>query len=247
MFKKTPMFQKTIIATVFVAATSLMPITASWATDRSNYAKMTPEALAEYLVFQSGSYDLEQYTQDKNYGRDRLIQDDIQKICSQVALSGKAIDANTAAKVNALAKASLMYPSSKMFDWPLSKTYSAGDLKLGDWKKGRDIAWSGFGWRTAHAPDNHTANTPAGGNCYNCHALATDRTGGTLGPSLTGYGKMRGNSPEVLKYTYETIYNAHVTYACTSMPRLGAKGVIDQQSIADVMAYLLDPASPVNK
>jgi len=58
---------------------------------------------------------------------------------------------------------------------------------------------------------------------------------------------MRGTSPEILKYTYEVIYNAHAVYPCTSMPRIGAKGVIDQQAIADVMAYLLDPKSPVNK
>jgi sulfur-oxidizing protein SoxX len=43
------------------------------------------------------------------------------------------------------------------------------------------------------------------------------------------------------------IYNAHVYFTCTNMPRMGANGVLTQQQIADVMAYLFDPASPVNK
>jgi sulfur-oxidizing protein SoxX len=31
------------------------------------------------------------------------------------------------------------------------------------------------------------------------------------------------------------------------MPRFGYHGVLTQQQISDVMAYLLDPASPVNQ
>jgi len=31
------------------------------------------------------------------------------------------------------------------------------------------------------------------------------------------------------------------------MPRIGAKGVLTQQQIADVMAYLFDPESPINE
>lgn len=199
---------------------------------KPDYTKMKPQELAEYLVFQSGSYDLAQPTQEGTTGKDRLTQDELQKICTQVARSGKEIDDKTAERVNKMSMATIKYPE--------------GGIKLGDWRKGRDIAWSGFGFRTAHNVDDHSRGQP-GGNCYNCHQLATDRTGGTIGPSLTGYGKIRGASPEMLKYTYEVIYNPHAYFACTQMPRSGAKGLLTQQQILDVMAYLFDPESPVNK
>jgi sulfur-oxidizing protein SoxX len=198
-----------------------------------DYASMSPQALAEYLVFESNSYDLKQPTQAGPTGRERRVQDETMKICSEAARTGKDLDARTADRIREIAQASIKYPE--------------GGIKLGDWKVGRELAWSGFGFRTAHNPDKHEPGRAPGANCYNCHALAEDRTGGTLGPSLTGYGKLRGNSPEVLKYTYDVIYNAHVYFACTSMPRMGANGILTQQQIADVMAYLFDPASPVNK
>lgn len=242
------MFKNTPIAAVIAASASFALFAVGCATPadkaakdakssqaqatKPDYTKMNPVELAEYMVFQSGSYDLAQPTQEGTTGRDRLVQDEIQKICTEVARSGKPIDNKTAEKVVALAKATIKYPE--------------GGIKLGDWKKGRDIAWSGFGFRTAHRVDDHSRRAP-GGACYNCHQLATDRTGGNLGPSLTGYGKIRGTSPEMLKYTYEVIYNPHSYFACTNMPRMGAKGVLTQQQILDVMAYLFDPASPVNK
>jgi L-cysteine S-thiosulfotransferase len=198
-----------------------------------DYASMSPQALAEYLVFESNSYDLKQPTQEGTTGRERLVQDETMKLCSEAARTGKEVDAKTADRIREIAQASIKYPE--------------GGIKLGDWKVGRELAWSGFGFRTAHNPDKHEAGRAPGANCYNCHQLAEDRTGGTLGPPLTGYGKLRGSSPEMLKYTYDVIYNAHAYFTCTSMPRLGAKGVLSQQQIADVMAYLFDPASPVNK
>ena len=145
----------------------------------------------------------------------RLTQDEIQKACSLG--KGKKVDDKTREKVMALAAASIKYPE--------------GGIKLGDWKKGRELAWSGYGFRTAHNPDDHVKGTP-GGNCYNCHQLATDRTGGNIGPALTGYGA-RGTSPDMLKYTYDVIYNPHVYFACTNMPRMGAVGVLNQQQIAE--------------
>jgi sulfur-oxidizing protein SoxX len=196
---------------------------------KPDYTKMSAKDLAEYMIFESGSYDLKQATQEGTSGRDRLTQDAIQKACS--LMKGQELDDKTRDMVSSLAAASVKYPE--------------GGIKLGDWKKGRELAWSGFGYRTAHQPDDHS-NREAGGNCYNCHQIATDRTGGDIGPALTGYGA-RGTSPEVLKYTYDVIYNPHAYFACTNMPRMGSTGVLNQQQIADVMAYLLDPASPVNK
>ncbi|MDD3517837.1 MAG: sulfur oxidation c-type cytochrome SoxX, partial [Chromatiales bacterium] len=76
---------------------------------------------------------------------------------------------------------------------------------------------------------------------------ATDRTGGNIGPSLTGYGKSRGNSEAVRRFVFEMIYNPHTYFPCTDMPRMGAKGLLTHEQIADLMAYILDPESPVNK
>ena len=106
---------------------------------------------------------------------------------------------------------------------------------------------SGFGFRVGHRTDDHSNRQP-GGNCYACHQLDPKEIAfGTLGPSLTGYGKMRGTSEAILNYTYEVIYAAHTHFPCTHMPRFGANGVLSEQQIADVMAYLLDPWSPVNQ
>lgn len=192
------MSKKTLVAAVLVAATSMLLITggcsatnadknASASPGKVDYTKMSPAALAEYLIFETDSYELNQPTQEGATGRARLTQDEIQKTCS--LMKGQEADDKTREKVMALAAASIKYPE--------------GGIKLGDWKKGRELAWSGFGFRTAHNQDDHT-NREAGGNCYNCHQLATDRTGGDIGPSLTAYGKNRGASEDMLKYTYDT-------------------------------------------
>lgn len=246
MFKKTPIAAVAAVSMLLIAGgcsatnagktEAAKPMAAAPAAAapaapaKVDFTKMSAKDLAEYLIFETDSYDLKQATQEGTSGKARLTQDEIQKACS--LMKGEELSDKAREKVMALAAASIKYP--------------AGGIKLGDWKKGRELAWSGFGYRTAHNPDDHS-NREAGGNCYNCHQLATDRTGGDLGPSLTNYGKYRGASEDMLKYTYDVIYNAHAYFACTSMPRIGASGVLNQQQIADVMAYLFDPNSPVNK
>lgn len=196
-----------------------------------DYASMTPDAMVEQMIFSAGTYDLAQPVQEGGTAEKRLVQDELQRACSE--LRSKPVDSDTAAKVSAMARASIVYPE--------------GGIKLGDWKIGRELAWSGFGYRIGERVDDHgTAEYGPGGNCYNCHQLATDRTGGSIGPPLTGYG-MRGTSEAMLTYTYDVIYNAHAYFACTKMPRLGANGVLTSEQISHIMAYLLDPESPVNK
>lgn len=193
-------------------------------------AELGAHLLAEHLIMETDSFELSQPTQEGTTGRDRLTQDEIQKLCS--IGPGEQLDPKVAAKVSELALATIKYPE--------------GGVKLGDWKKGRELAWSGFGFRTAHKPDDHSKTAP-GANCYNCHQLALDRQGGSIGPQLTSYGKLRGSSEDILKYTYGVIYNAHAYFPCTNMPRLGANGILTEEQIADVLAYLIDPASPVNQ
>jgi len=197
-----------------------------------DYTGMSPEALAEHLMLNSKSFKLDQPVQEGGTSGKRLEQDEIQKLCTP--LRGNAVDSATAEKVVALARDSIRYPE--------------GGIQLGDWKIGRELSWSGFGYRVGHKTDDHSlAENGPGGNCYNCHQLATDRTGGNIGPPLTGYGKLRGTSEPILKYTYEVIYNPHAYFACTHMPRLGANGILTSEQISHIMAYLFDPESPVNK
>jgi sulfur-oxidizing protein SoxX len=197
-----------------------------------DYTRMSPEALAEHLMLNTSSFKLEQPVQEGGTAGKRLEQDEIQKLCTP--LRGNPVDSATAEKVTALARDSIRYPDE--------------GIQLGDWKIGRELAWSGFGYRVGHKTDDHSlAENGPGGNCYNCHQLATDRTGGNIGPPLTGYGKLRGTSEPILKYTYDVIYNPHAYFACTHMPRLGANGILTTEQISHIMAYLLDPESPVNK
>ena len=118
---------------------------------------------------------------------------------------------------------------------------------MGDWKEGEKLASIGTGGHIGKIqPD--PPDRKRGGNCYACHALATKEVAaGNLGPSLTKYGKLRGNSPETVKYVYEKIYNAQAYFPCSLMPRFGHNGWLSPKEIADAVAFLLDPESPVNK
>jgi len=199
---------------------------------RANYTTMSSEELAEHLIFKDRGFKLNQKVQEGGTMRDRMKQDEIQKICS--ALKKRQVDSSTAQKVSTIAKNNMLYPK--------------GSIRLGDWKKGRALVQNAFGFRVGHKTDKHSKRKP-GGMCVNCHLLDSKMTipSGNLGPSLRGYGKTRGQSEGVMKYTYEVIYNPHSVFPCTNMPRLGANGFINQEQIRDVMAYLLDPKSPINQ
>jgi sulfur-oxidizing protein SoxX len=120
--------------------------------------------------------------------------------------------------------------------------YPQGSL-VGDWKSGQRIAQSGRGMQWNDGPKD-----VAGGSCYNCHQLSREEASyGTVGPSLLGFGRLRGNTPEMQKYAYGRIYNAKAYNLCSQMPRLGQSGTLSEQQIKDLVAYLLDPQSPVNR
>jgi len=95
---------------------------------------------------------------------------------------------------------------------------------------------------------NDKAAEPSGGSCYNCHELSPrEMSHGTIGPSLKGFGKTRGNGTDIQRYVYGKIYNAKAFNLCTQMPRFGASGTLTPQQIKDLVGLLLDPASPVNQ
>lgn len=197
----------------------------------AEYAKMSPEALAEHLILQEKGIALDEATQEGGTVADRQQQDELQQMCSgggRAALTG-----DSTAKVIAFSKASTVRPE--------------GGITLGDWAAGEEVARSGYGFRVGHKDDNHEKRDP-GGNCYACHQMdPAEPTYGTLGPSLKNFGKLRGNTEATRNYLYDVIYSPHTYFPCTHMPRFGANGVLTGKQIADVMAYLLDPASPVNQ
>lgn len=121
--------------------------------------------------------------------------------------------------------------------------YPADGKLLGDWKKGYAVANNGRGGQFSDPP-----GTVAGGNCFACHQLDPKEVSyGTLGPSLAAYGRDRKYDAEAIKDAYTKIYNSMAVVPCSNMPRFGTNKVLDGQQIKDVMAYLFDPDSPVNK
>lgn len=114
---------------------------------------------------------------------------------------------------------------------------------LGSWQEGEKIAQNGRGMQSSDAVGGVN-----GGNCYACHQITKQEISfGNIGPSLYQYGKLRGNSEEIVKYTWGKIYNAQAYTACSNMPRFGHNGILSEAQIKDVVALLLDPASPVNQ
>lgn len=157
----------------------------------------------------------------------RLQQDETQALCT--AHAGGPLPAAVAAQVSALNRATQKPPSDGGY--------------LGDFKRGEVIAASGQGLQSSDDPAK-----PNGGNCYACHELAASELAyGTLGPSLRQYGKLRGRSVAVLEHTWGKLYNSNSQMACSKMPRFGYRGILTEQQLRDVMAYLFDPNSPVNQ
>jgi sulfur-oxidizing protein SoxX len=114
---------------------------------------------------------------------------------------------------------------------------------IGNWKEGARIAQNGRGGQFSDAP-----GTVGGGNCYACHQLSKAEVSfGTMGPSLNEYGKMKRFRPDEAKAAYAKIYNSMSVFPCSTMPRFGLTKQLSEQQIKDVVAYLFDPESPVNK
>lgn len=167
------------------------------------------------------------WTKSDEEWKKRLEQDQTMKVCSATR---NQPDKDLAAQVSEAAKASVKYPE---------------DGKLtGDWKTGEKLAQSGYGMRFSDYPPKQET----GGNCYACHQLdKTEVSYGTIGPSLYNYGKLKDFKPEAVKAAYEKIFNPHIAFPCTNMPRFGANGVLTIDQIKHLVALLMDPESPVNK
>ena len=156
---------------------------------------------------------------------DRVVQDGLQRVCTE---SRDSPPAEVAKALEADQMKTIAFPEGSL---------------VGDWKRGEAIAQNGRGLQWTDR-----AGDAAGGSCYNCHQLSpAEASHGTLGPSLRGFGKLRGSAPELQRYVYGKIYNAKAYNACSQMPRLGYSGTLTEEQIKDLVGLLLDPASPVNK
>jgi sulfur-oxidizing protein SoxX len=156
---------------------------------------------------------------------DRLAQDGVQRVCTETQ---NRPPADLAKAMEADQMKTIVFPEGNL---------------LGDWKRGEAIAQSGRGLTWNDKPGD-----PTGGSCYNCHELSPrEMSHGTIGPSLRRFGATRGNTPEVQRYVYGKIYNAKAYNLCSQMPRLGTSGTLTAAQIKDLVALLLDPASPVNQ
>ena len=191
------------------------------------------------------SADLDKLTQDvvarsfRAEGQaklDRLNPDEDNRLCAEADRTGLAMDAKVAAEIEARNMKTIKAPADGKY--------------LGDFKEGEKVAQSGAGKTWTDKADS--AN---GGNCYNCHQISKEELSyGTLGPSLYNYGNIRGvtdpasaAAKPIVEYTWGKLQNARAYNACSSMPRFGHKGILTEAQIKNVMALLLDPASPVNK
>ncbi len=157
---------------------------------------------------------------------DRLKQDELQLACTGYRDHPPA---DVARRLEAQQMATIRLPADGRFS--------------GDWKRGAALAENGRGMTWSDKPGQ-----PSGGSCYNCHELAPQQTSfGTMGPSLRQFGKLRGYTAETQKYAYERIYNSKAFAPCSAMPRFGTSGTLTEAQIKDLVAYLTDPESPVNK
>jgi L-cysteine S-thiosulfotransferase len=186
--------------------------------------------LAGGAYAQPGSKDVEAVLKRDFHPRgqatmERVVQDGVQRACTE---SGDKPPAELAKKLEADQMKTIAFPEGRL---------------LGDWKRGERIAQGGRGltW-------NDRAEGANDGSCYNCHQLSPHELSyGTIGPSLRGFGKIRGNTLEVQRYVYGKIYNAKAYNLCSQMPRLGYSGTLTSEQIKDLVGLLLDPASPVNE
>lgn len=155
-------------------------------------------------------------------------------VCNRTQDSPSASDASA---IVAREKGAIVYPAS-------------GQL-VGDWQKGRQWAEMTHGGRIG-VPGFADADNPAqrsGANCYACHAIDPGfPQAGNMGPPLEGYGRLRPMTPDMVRYTYDKVFNAKAYNPCSLMPRYGGeRRLLTPEQVADIVAFLMSPASPVNR
>lgn len=72
------------------------------------------------------------------------------------------------------------------------------------------------------------------GNCWACHVLPGDPQGGTGGPPLLNVGSWGYSDAHV----YQQIWDRRIANPATEMPPFGTNGVLSDQDIRDIVAFL---------
>ena len=225
MKNRTPVLALSVLTAVVVAGCA-----GGSGNSASSLSSAELDALTQKIVKES-FHDKGIVKVDKVFADDETI-----RACNTADVAGKPLDAEAAKRIEAL--------NMKTIKWPADGKF------LGDGKAGEALAQSGRGMTWTDA-----ANTANGGNCYNCHQIDKKEISfGTIGPSLYNYGKLRGvkdpaapESKAMLEYTWGKIWNSKAYNACSNMPRAGHMGTLTEKQVADLVALLLDPKSPVNQ
>ena len=196
-------------------------LTAAAAAVLAGCATYTPPTQEETMAVIKSSF------RDRGIAKvDRLEQTELQKVCSE---TGNDPPKAVRERLEKAALAAVRFPADGKW--------------LGDHKRGERVAQTGVGLQWSDRAD-----TVAGGNCYACHQISkAEISFGNIGPSLYNYGKLRGYSEDIKRYTWAKLWNTNAYNACSSMPRFGEAGILTEEQLRDVMALLLDPESPVNK
>ncbi|UFX43963.1 sulfur oxidation c-type cytochrome SoxX [Bradyrhizobium sp. 41S5] len=205
-----------------IVAAALLGITASAAqigcATAQTPAKAAPDFVDKYLMSTFGKASPEWQA--------RIKPDETLETCNKYRNDVPAVEAE---RIIARETAKVVYPAD-------------GEL-LGNWKEGAKVANDGRGGQFSDPP-----GLASGGNCYACHQMeSSELSYGTLGPSLTNYGKDRKYDPEEVKRAYAKVYDSQAFAACSIMPRFGANKVLTETQIKDIIAFLFDPQSPLNK
>ena len=204
-------------STLAVAGLSIVLAGCAGMYTAADYDRMSKEAVAK------------SFSEKGIAKKDRINQDAINLACTKAELTNTPLSGDAVRKLEKAEYQAIKYPADGKY--------------FGDWKAGERLAQDGRG-----STYSDKADSPNGGNCYNCHQISKEEIShGTLGPSLYNYGKLRGNTEAVVKYTWGKIYNAKAFNACTNMPRFGHQNILTEAQMKDLMALLLDPESPVNK
>jgi sulfur-oxidizing protein SoxX len=202
---------------VFASALALAAVSAA-AQQAAQKPKVDPAVVEAYVK--------RTWTKVPEGWQARVEQDETQRICS---ITHNQPSHEQMEQIQAREKATVVFPAD-------------GNV-IGDWKRGAQVANRGTGGQFTDKADTYH-----GGNCYACHQMAKAEVSyGTLGPSLTNYGKIRNFDKEEARATYAKIYNAQAVMPCSPMPRFGYHKFLTEQQIKDAVAYLFDPDSPVNK
>jgi sulfur-oxidizing protein SoxX len=118
---------------------------------------------------------------------------------------------------------------------------------IGDWKEGEKLAAVGtgghIGFIQPDPPGPCVAATVTPATSWRRRKWPTARSV----RACSTMARLRGNSDDIVKYTYDKIYNSNAFTACTNMPRFGLHSWLTPEQITHIVAFLLDPESPVNK